>query len=392
MKLSYLTATFLAIFSVLAYNNTAVTYPDGPPNNRCGLYGTQPTCTNPGCHAANAGATNTLTIAGNPTSYTPGQTYSITVSATGGLRYGFEIACVRVTSGANAGTFVAIAGTEIANGTVSGNSIAFLKQNAVSSSGTWTFNWTAPATDVGNLTFYLATLSANNNNSASGDKTQTRTLTLTPENICPPLSVNITGNSSICSGQSTTFTANGGNTYIWSNGSGIPTTTANTAGTYTVTATDANGCTGTASTNLTVSPNPTASILGANSFCAGGNTTLTANGNGTYLWSNGSTASAITVSTAGNYTLTVTNTSACTANTSISVTQTAIPSPNISQSGSTCANGIGVYTVSNPGANGTQYNWTVTGGTITSGQGTASITVQWDNSGEGAVSVNQTNP
>ncbi|MBK9462877.1 MAG: hypothetical protein IPN94_26550 [Sphingobacteriales bacterium] len=45
MKLSYLTATFLAIFSVLAYNNTAVTYPDGPPNNRCGLYGTQPTCT-----------------------------------------------------------------------------------------------------------------------------------------------------------------------------------------------------------------------------------------------------------------------------------------------------------------------------------------------------------
>ncbi|MBK9460666.1 MAG: hypothetical protein IPN94_14870 [Sphingobacteriales bacterium] len=54
------------------------------------------------------------------------------------------------------------------------------------------------------------------------------------------------------------------------------------------------------------------------------------------------------MSTAGNYTLTVTNTSACTANTSITVTQAAIPSPNISQSGSTCFNGIGVYTVSNP--------------------------------------------
>jgi hypothetical protein len=34
----------------------------------------------------------------------------------------------------------------------------------------------------------------------------------------------------------------------------------------------------------------------------------------------------------------------------------------------------------------------VTGGTITNGQGTASITVQWDSSGAGAVSVNQTNP
>ncbi|MBK9460668.1 MAG: hypothetical protein IPN94_14880 [Sphingobacteriales bacterium] len=39
-----------------------------------------------------------------------------------------------------------------------GNSIAFLKQNAVSSSGTWTFNWTAPATDVGNPNILLSYL------------------------------------------------------------------------------------------------------------------------------------------------------------------------------------------------------------------------------------------
>ena len=100
MKLSYLTATFLTIFSVLAYNNTAVTYPDGPPNSRCGLYGTQPTCT--ACHSASGtnNATATISIAGNPASYTPGQVYAVTIAGTGGSTYGFEAACVKSTGGA----------------------------------------------------------------------------------------------------------------------------------------------------------------------------------------------------------------------------------------------------------------------------------------------------
>ena len=33
----------------------------------------------------------------------------------------------------------------------------------------WTFDWTAPATDVGDVTFYLASNKANGDNSTSGD-------------------------------------------------------------------------------------------------------------------------------------------------------------------------------------------------------------------------------
>lgn len=66
--------------------------------------------------------------------------------------------------------------------------------------------------------------------------------------------VTISGETTICSGQSTTLIGSGGNSYSWSNGnttssiSVSPTTTT----TYTVTATDLNGCTATASTSVTV--------------------------------------------------------------------------------------------------------------------------------------------
>ena len=41
---------------------------------------------------------------------------------------------------------------------------------------------------------------------------------------------------------------------------------------------------------------------------------------------------------------------------------------------------------------GSIYNWTVTGGTITAGQGTAQITVQWNSGAAGTVSIEQTIP
>lgn len=48
------------------------------------------------------------------------------------------------------------------------------------------------------------------------------------------------------------------------------------------------------------------------------------------------------------------------------------------------------YSIANV-SNATTYNWTVTGGTIASGQGTTSITVNWGNSGSGQVCVNAGN-
>ncbi|HNI44211.1 MAG TPA: hypothetical protein PK230_05920, partial [Chitinophagales bacterium] len=75
--------------------------------------------------------------------------------------------------------------------------------------------------------------------------------------VNPLPTANITGNLSICSGQSTTLTANGGGTYTWS--TTPQTTTAQitvSAGTYTVTVTTAQGCSATASATVAVNPLP----------------------------------------------------------------------------------------------------------------------------------------
>jgi len=86
----------------------------------------------------------------------------------------------------------------------------------------------------------------------------------------------------------------------------------NTAGTYTVTVADANGCT--SSCNKTVIPYtpPTCAITGNVLYCAGGSTQICAPaGLAGYLWNTGATTQCITV-TAGDYTVTVTDGNGCT--------------------------------------------------------------------------------
>src|SRR5258708_39845776 len=73
-------------------------------------------------------------------------------------------------------------------------------------------------------------------------------------------------------------------------------------GSYTVTVTDANGCSATsAATVVTVNPPPVATIApsGPVAFCAGGNVTLTASAGASYLWSPGNATSARIGSAAG---------------------------------------------------------------------------------------------
>jgi len=55
-----------------------------------------------------------------------------------------------------------------------------------------------------------------------------------------------------------------------------------------------------------------------------------------------------------------------------------------------CATAIYTYAV--PAISGSTYLWSVTGGTILSGQGTAQISVQWNSGIVGTVSIMQTTP
>lgn len=138
----------------------------------------------------------------------------------------------------------------------------------------------------------------------------------------------------ICTGGTSQLTALGGNSYNWSNGLGTTPTvsvTPNASTTYTVTATDTQGCSGTASVAVDVLTSLTASITPANpQICQGDNLVLTAAANGNnpaFTWSTGATGASLTVNpqSTGSYTVDVQDDIGCTGNAQVTVTVNTIP-------------------------------------------------------------------
>ena len=129
--------------------------------------------------------------------------------------------------------------------------------------------------------------------------------------------VSISGNTNICAGDSITLTATGATSYLWSNGSTsssitIVPTTSNSISVQGF----SNGCSSDVVTEtITVNPSPVITITGNTAICLGESTTLTASGADTYLWSDGSTGSSITLNPDSNITITVQGfTSGCSSN------------------------------------------------------------------------------
>ncbi|MFH1319535.1 MAG: GEVED domain-containing protein [Bacteroidota bacterium] len=127
-----------------------------------------------------------------------------------------------------------------------------------------------------------------------------------------------------------TATVSGGTspyTYLWSSGGTSATETGLWSGTYTVTVTDANGCTATSSVTLTSLGAPTVTTITTDATCAASDGIAIATASGgtapyTYLWdaSAGSqTTATATGLAAGTYVVTVTDNNACTATSSATV-------------------------------------------------------------------------
>lgn len=145
----------------------------------------------------------------------------------------------------------------------------------------------------------------------------------------PVATVSLSGPTTFCDGGSVDLTANGGVSYVWNNNVPTAMNSITTAGTYTATVTDANGCSATtAPITVTVMPAPSATIVasGPLDFCAGGSVLLSASGAGTYAWTNGSTASSILVSNSGSHELTITGSNGC-SSTSAPTVVTVTPMP-----------------------------------------------------------------
>ena len=157
---------------------------------------------------------------------------------------------------------------------------------------------------------YSVTVTDNNGCIGSDMVTVTENQALTP---------NITGVLAICEGESTILDAGSYASYVWTPSGNTQTITVTTAGTYSVEVTDINGCTGTDQVTVDVQSVST-TITGNLGMCPGESTTLDAGaGFANYIWNTGATSQTITVSSEGNYSVTVSNSIGCSDEDAVSV-------------------------------------------------------------------------
>lgn len=237
--------------------------------------------------------------------------------------------------------------------------------------GAFTYTWAASAATTGTRTGLTA---------------GTYTLTVTDINACQTTvsaivgttttTINTTASSTNTSCGSATGTAtvsasNGAApyTYAWTGGQTTATATGLSAGAFTVTVTDANGCTTAATTSVSNPSAPTANTTTSATTCAGstnGSATAAIVSGGTapftFAWSNGGTGATITGLAAGTYTGTVTDAAQCSFSYSATVTSPAA----VTASGTT--------------TNASCFGSTTGAVNLTAGGGTGTLLYQWNNS------------
>lgn len=192
------------------------------------------------------------------------------------------------------------------------------------------FSWTGPNGYTGNtqsasINNISQTLNGNyiiHINDSACVTTQTFTLNQSP----PVVSSFVSKTDVLCNGAASGSIAQSGNnghpgyTYQWSNAQTGATANNLLAGTYTVTVTDAIGCTANATYSISQPTVLSASITNTIGVsCQGNDGLATVSVSGgispyTYLWNNGNTNASGTGLTAGTFTVTVTDNNGCTAN------------------------------------------------------------------------------
>jgi hypothetical protein len=121
----------------------------------------------------------TLEILDVPVRYIPDQVYTISVRLTSTFalprRWGFEMTALTAATGDSAGSFLPAPGTtQVVSGSGSYAGRKYIEHTSAgtfpNTNGpqTWTFEWKAPGSNVGQVLFFAAGNAANNNNANSG--------------------------------------------------------------------------------------------------------------------------------------------------------------------------------------------------------------------------------
>ncbi|MBL8005094.1 MAG: hypothetical protein JNL36_08355 [Candidatus Kapabacteria bacterium] len=190
--------------------------------------------------------------------------------------------------------------------------------------------------------------------------------------------------------------------FLWTPSDGLsndkierPIAAPSTNTTYILRVTDANGCMGYDTVNIQALPAPTITLGTAPTICEGDSVQLVASGAPTYRWVN---ARNINDTTIGNPTVypSVTTTyyvaglfeTGCVALDSVLVNVTPKPRLPIAFQTTACPNATKTYTVENRGD--LTYNWEVTGGNLTTGQGSNEATIVWGAGPTGSIKLTTT--
>ncbi|MDF1673719.1 MAG: PKD domain-containing protein [Vicingaceae bacterium] len=211
---------------------------------------------------------------------------------------------------------------------------------------TGVFNWTPTANDISPNPYCFTIEVKDDNCPINGIQIYSFCVTVT--GFTSTTSVT-SANCGASNGSAVVF-PQGGNapyTYNWSSGSNNQIANGLAAGQYTITVTDANGCT--SLDTVTISPGSAPGNISLNSInvaCFGDSTgSITANVNGgqqpyVYLWSNGGTTPTINNLIAGTYWVHVTDANGCIKTDTTNITQPNSPVTAITvQTNATCAGG-----------------------------------------------------
>lgn len=143
------------------------------------------------------------------------------------------------------------------------------------------------------------------------------------------------GNFEVCEGETVILDATSNfDTYLWSTGEATQTINVTTSGVYSVQATSSTSCNGTGTSIVNFTANPTANIGPDTAKCTGETIVLETlyDSQYTYQWNNGSTTNTTSVTTSGDYSVTVMNAlnTACKDIDSVIVTFYPLPEPDFS--------------------------------------------------------------
>ena len=182
------------------------------------------------------------------------------------------------------------------------------------------------------------------------------------------LTASVSATSPACNGGTTSasVTVSGGTTpysYAWSNGATTDMLTGIDAGEYSVTVTDANGCTATASDEVSEPEELTSELTATDIHCNGETADITNTVEGgttpyTYAWAGGETTQNLDGVSAGTYSVTVTDYNGCSATASVEITQPDVLTTALTAGAIGC-NG-GTTTITNTVEGGTEsyvYHW-----------------------------------